>query len=68
LPDLDGWTGSGFAYSEAVDVLAIDEVVGVGWPAVLPVADVMNMQPPVAVTPRYPTAPVTLFDHHPGAI
>src|SRR5688500_3367477 len=39
------------------------EVVGVRSAPVLPVPDVMDMQPPAPVTARDPASPVTLLDH-----
>jgi hypothetical protein len=45
-----------------------DEVFRVRPPPVLPVPDVMAMEPAAAVAARDPAASVALLDHHPGAI
>jgi len=44
-----------------------DQVLGVRFAAVLPVADVMDLEPAAAVTPWHPTPPVALLDHDPCA-
>ena len=51
-----------------MSVAQSDEVFGVGGTAVFPVFDVVYVEPPASITSRHPTAPVTLLDHHPGAV
>jgi hypothetical protein len=43
------------------------QVGGVGSAAVLPVLDVVHVQPTGALAPRHPAAPISVFNNDPGA-
>jgi hypothetical protein len=45
-----------------------EKIRGVGGPAVLPVGDMVDVQPPAAVTSRYPAAPVSVLDDDTGPV
>ena len=45
-----------------------EQVGGVGGSAVLPMDDVVDVEPPAALASRDPAAPVPVLDHHPGAL